>query len=172
MRSTRRNERYLPGIVLPRGAGADQRSRGGARACARRARHRRHADGRRWPASCAQLPARDAPPLLWLSKGFEPGSGRLGHEVAQALRPGSSAGVISGPSFALEVARGQPTALVAASERRRAAPSRRRRRCTARRLRVYTSTDPVGVEVGGAVKNVLALATGIADGMDEVAGSA
>ena len=74
-------------------------------------------------------------------------------------------GVLSGPSFAIEVARGQPTALVAASIDD--APARRSGRgaATPRSLRIYTSDDPIGVEVGGAVKNVLAIATGIADGM-------
>jgi glycerol-3-phosphate dehydrogenase (NAD(P)+) len=52
---------------------------------------------------------------LWLCKGFEKGSGRLGHEIAEALRPNARNGVLSGPSFAHEVALGQPTALVAAS---------------------------------------------------------
>jgi glycerol-3-phosphate dehydrogenase (NAD(P)+) len=52
---------------------------------------------------------------LWLCKGFEAGSGLLGHEIARAVRPDLPCGVLSGPSFALEVARGQPTALVAAS---------------------------------------------------------
>lgn len=101
---------------------------------------------------------------LWLCKGFEKGSGRLGHEIAQALRPQARCGVLSGPSFAHEVAQGQPTALVAASfdlslgEQAVAA-------FHSDSLRVYTSTDPIGVEVGGAVKNVLAIATGIADGL-------
>jgi len=53
--------------------------------------------------------------VLWLCKGFEAGSGALGHEIAQSLRPGGASGVLSGPSFALEVAQGRPTALVAAS---------------------------------------------------------
>ena len=101
---------------------------------------------------------------LWLCKGFEKGTGRLGHEIAQTLRPHARCGVLSGPSFAHEVAMGQPTALVAASfdlslgEQAVAA-------FHSDSLRVYTSTDPVGVEVGGAVKNVLAIATGIADGL-------
>ncbi|MEY4765720.1 MAG: hypothetical protein RI907_2393 [Pseudomonadota bacterium] len=102
---------------------------------------------------------------LWLCKGFEKGTGRLGHEVAQAVRPQVRAGVLSGPSFALEVAQGQPTALVAAS-----ADAQLCEQAVAafhsETLRVYTSPDPVGVEVGGAVKNVLAIATGIVDGMD------
>lgn len=101
---------------------------------------------------------------LWLCKGFEAGSGRLGHEIAAEVRPRLAAGVLSGPSFADEVARGRPTALVAASFDAAL--------CEAAvdafhgdTLRVYTSSDPVGVEVGGAVKNVLAIATGIADGL-------
>ncbi|HWI12367.1 MAG TPA: NAD(P)H-dependent glycerol-3-phosphate dehydrogenase [Burkholderiaceae bacterium] len=108
--------------------------------------------------------------VLWLSKGFEPGSGRLGHEIARAVDPQARVGVLSGPSFAIEVARGQPTALVAASadatlceEAVDALHSES--------LRIYTSDDPVGVEVGGAVKNVLAIATGIADAMPGLAGS-
>lgn len=103
-------------------------------------------------------------PVLWLCKGFEAGSGALGHEIARELRPGVPCGVLSGPSFAIEVARGQPTALVAASTDARL--------CAAavealhgEGLRIYTSTDPVGVEVGGAVKNVLAIATGMLDGL-------
>ncbi|MDP9045444.1 MAG: NAD(P)-dependent glycerol-3-phosphate dehydrogenase [Pseudomonadota bacterium] len=102
--------------------------------------------------------------VLWLCKGFEQRSGRLGSELAAAAAPGLRVGVVSGPSFAIEVARGQPTALVAAShdaglceEAVEALHSES--------LRLYTSDDPIGVEVGGAVKNVLAIATGIADGM-------
>ncbi|EHR73017.1 glycerol-3-phosphate dehydrogenase [Burkholderiales bacterium JOSHI_001] len=101
---------------------------------------------------------------LWLCKGFEQGSGALGHEVAAQVRPGEAAGVLSGPSFALEVAQGRPTALVVASTnlalRQRAVQA-----FHGDALRVYSSDDPVGVEVGGAVKNVLAIATGIADGL-------
>jgi glycerol-3-phosphate dehydrogenase (NAD(P)+) len=103
--------------------------------------------------------------VLWLCKGFEQGCGALGHEIANGLAVRARTGVLSGPSFALEVARGQPTALVAASvdatlcaEAVDALHSES--------LRVYTSDDPIGVEVGGAVKNVLAIATGIADGME------
>jgi glycerol-3-phosphate dehydrogenase (NAD(P)+) len=107
---------------------------------------------------------RDGRPALWLCKGFEAGSGALGHEVARQVRPGAAAGVLSGPSFALEVARGQPTALVVASSD----PALCEAAVAALHsdvLRVYTSTDVVGVEVGGAVKNVLAIATGIVDGL-------
>jgi glycerol-3-phosphate dehydrogenase (NAD(P)+) len=102
--------------------------------------------------------------VLWLCKGFEQRSGLLGHEIARSVDPGMRVGVLSGPSFAIEVARGQPTALVAAS----ADSSLCDEAIEALHgdsLRIYTSDDPIGVEVGGAVKNVLAIATGIADGM-------
>ncbi|MEO8299777.1 MAG: NAD(P)H-dependent glycerol-3-phosphate dehydrogenase [Burkholderiales bacterium] len=109
----------------------------------------------RLPADCS---------ALWLCKGFEAGTGLLGHEVAQAVNPALRCGVLSGPSFAQEVARGLPAALVAAS-----ADAALRERCVqafhSTSLRIYDSADPVGVEVGGAVKNVLAIATGVADGM-------
>ncbi|MBO9677456.1 MAG: NAD(P)-dependent glycerol-3-phosphate dehydrogenase [Acidovorax sp.] len=108
-------------------------------------------------------------PVAWLCKGFEAAAdgqsfGLLAHEVRAQAAPDLRAGVLSGPSFALEVARGQPTALVAASEdagvrdalvRAFHSPS----------LRVYANDDIVGVEVGGAVKNVLAIATGLCDGL-------
>jgi len=102
--------------------------------------------------------------VLWLCKGFAPVTGALGHEIARALNLKSSVGVLSGPSFAIEVARGQPTALVAASNDN-ALCEQAVDALHSESLRVYTSNDPVGVEVGGAVKNVLAIATGIADGM-------
>jgi glycerol-3-phosphate dehydrogenase (NAD(P)+) len=102
--------------------------------------------------------------VVWLCKGFEGGSGALGHEIAAGTRPDLRAGVLSGPSFAEEVARGQPTALVAASTEA-AVSEAAAAAFHSDTLRVYTSTDPPGVEIGGAVKNVMAIATGIADGM-------
>jgi len=106
----------------------------------------------------------DAPGILWLCKGFQEGTGWLGHEVARAICPDARVGVLSGPSFAVEVAQGRPTALVAASADA-ALCDEAVAALHSENLRIYTSTDPVGVEVGGAVKNVLAIATGIADGM-------
>lgn len=109
-------------------------------------------------------------PVAWLCKGFEAvpeGSGSFGllaHEVRAEVAPHLMAGVLSGPSFAQEVARSQPTALVAASEH----PSVREALVQALHspsLRVYANDDIVGVEVGGAVKNVLAIATGLCDGL-------
>ena len=107
-------------------------------------------------------------PVAWLCKGFEaPTSelfGLLAHEIQAQVAPDLIAGVLSGPSFALEVARGQPTALVAASTH----DAVRQALVAAFHsplLRVYANDDIVGVEVGGAVKNVLAIATGLCDGL-------
>jgi len=106
-------------------------------------------------------------PVAWLCKGFEApmgGDGLLGHEIKAEVAPALRAGILSGPSFAQEVARGQPTALVAASEHEevRAALVAAFHSET---LRVYANDDLAGVEVGGAVKNVLAIATGLCDGL-------
>jgi glycerol-3-phosphate dehydrogenase (NAD(P)+) len=103
--------------------------------------------------------------LVWLCKGFEQGSGALPHQIVEAaLGQEARAGALSGPSFADEVVRGLPCALTLASRdadfARRAAE-----RLHGGRLRVYYSTDLVGVEIGGAVKNVMAIAAGISDGM-------
>ena len=163
MRSLRRNSRYLPEVALPPAlqitsdfGAAVRHARGGLLVIAT-------------PMSgldemLRRLPGDSETGVLWLCKGFQEGTGWLGHEVANAAAPAARVGVLSGPSFAIEVARGQPTALVAASSDaalREAAVQA----FHAANLRIYTSADPVGVEVGGAVKNVLAIATGIADGM-------
>ena len=106
-------------------------------------------------------------PVAWLCKGFEAaadGPGLLGHEVQQQVAPRLAAGVLTGPSFAQEVARRQPTALVAASAH---APVRDAlvQAFHGDQLRVYANDDVAGAEVGGAVKNVLAIATGLCDGL-------
>ena len=104
-------------------------------------------------------------PVVWLCKGLEKGSARLPHQIAaEALPQAFSRGVLSGPSFAAEVAQGLPVALTLAS------PDAGFAAATAQhlhggQLRVYSSADIVGVEVGGAVKNVIALAAGISDGL-------
>lgn len=104
-------------------------------------------------------------PVIWACKGFEQGSALLPHQVVQEVLPADFPyGVLSGPSFALEVARGLPTALTLASPDDETARSLAHALHHAR-LRIYSSTDVVGVEVGGAVKNVLAIASGISDGM-------
>jgi len=164
----RRNQRYLPGVNLPEslaiscadlnGAqspliGADVLIIGTPMAGLREMLHT----------------LRDHPGVVaWLCKGFEMpqegAQGLMGHEVAREVAPQLRSGVLSGPSFALEVARGQPTALVAASAHAdvRAALVEALHGPT---MRIYANDDVVGVEVGGAVKNVLAIATGLCDGL-------
>ena len=161
MTADARNERYLPEVDLPAALSVSADL----------------AEALQWGAAgllivatpmsglrglLGQLPA--AAPVLWLCKGFEAETGALGHEIAKALRPQASAGILSGPSFALEVARRQPTALVVASGDE-ALSQLAVQAFHSDSLRIYTSGDPVGVEVGGAVKNVMAIATGIADGL-------
>ncbi|MEP6969878.1 MAG: NAD(P)H-dependent glycerol-3-phosphate dehydrogenase, partial [Betaproteobacteria bacterium] len=113
-------------------------------------------------------------PVVWLCKGFEQirtGAdavsspwGLMAHEVQAQVAPALRAGVLSGPSFAQEIAQGKPAALVAASEHADVR-SAMVAAFHGPMLRVYASEDVVGVEVGGAVKNVLAIATGLCDGL-------
>jgi glycerol-3-phosphate dehydrogenase (NAD(P)+) len=102
-------------------------------------------------------------PVAWLCKGFEH-NGLLAHEICAQAAPSLLAGVLSGPSFAQEVAHAQPTALVAASAHAAVREVLVEVFHTSS-LRVYAGDDIVGVEVGGAVKNVLAIATGLCDGL-------
>jgi glycerol-3-phosphate dehydrogenase (NAD(P)+) len=161
MIAARQNTRYLSGVVLPPSLAIDsdlqaalRRAEGGLTVIATPMSGLRQ--------MLAAVPG--SAHVLWLCKGFEAGSGLLGHEIAQELRPNAACGVLSGPSFAEEVAREQPTALVAASTdemlRESAAEV-----FHSDVLRIYTSSDPIGVEVGGAVKNVMAIATGLCDGL-------
>jgi glycerol-3-phosphate dehydrogenase (NAD(P)+) len=105
--------------------------------------------------------------LVWLCKGFEEGSSLLPHQVvAEVLGSGTATrgGALSGPSFAQEVARGLPCALTMASS---SVPLQELvvHAVHGGNLRVYACDDVIGVEVGGAVKNILAIATGVADGL-------
>ncbi len=163
MRETRENAMYLDGIALPPALQVDSDFD-------RAVEHAREGlviIGT--PMAALESMLRRLPPglrgVLWLCKGFQGGTGLLGHEIARKVRHDDTrVGVLSGPSFAAEVARGQPAALVAASED----PSLGELAVNilhGGNLRIYASIDPVGVEVGGAVKNVMAIATGIADGM-------
>jgi glycerol-3-phosphate dehydrogenase (NAD(P)+) len=166
--SGRSNARYLPGVRLPQAL----HTTADLHACLAHA-----ADGLlvvATPMSALRETLRRLPPrlpVLWLCKGFEAGTGALGHEIAEAERPAAASGVLSGPSFAIEVARGQPTALVAASFDA-ALTETAVHVFHGEALRLYRSSDPVGVEVGGAVKNVLAIATGILDGLAQAAAAA
>jgi glycerol-3-phosphate dehydrogenase (NAD(P)+) len=104
-------------------------------------------------------------PLVWACKGFEAGTSKLPHQVVvEELGSKAQCGVLSGPSFAQEVAKGLPTALTLASSDESFAHAMALE-LHSPRLRVYSSPDVVGVEVGGAVKNVMAIAAGISDGM-------
>ncbi|OHX14078.1 NAD(P)H-dependent glycerol-3-phosphate dehydrogenase [Chromobacterium sphagni] len=106
------------------------------------------------------------PPVLWACKGFEAGSSLLPHQVvAEELPADHPCGVLSGPSFAREVAQGLPAAVTVASDDGDFA-ARVARELHSPLLRLYANDDLVGVEVGGAVKNVMAIATGVADGLD------
>jgi glycerol-3-phosphate dehydrogenase (NAD(P)+) len=158
--TSRRNERYLPGFELP---STVKVTAGLAEAIQ---------DARLVLAATPVAGLRDvlgqlagAVPVVWLCKGFEEGSGELPHQIAAALLgKGARCGALSGPSFAEEVARGLPCALTLAS---RDAGFAREAAALLHggRMRVYYSADLVGVEIGGAVKNVMAIAAGISDGL-------
>jgi glycerol-3-phosphate dehydrogenase (NAD(P)+) len=168
MAGQRRNPRYLPEVELPAALRIDTDHD----AAVRHARCGLLVIATPMSALRERLAALPPSlPALWLCKGFESGSGALGHEIAREMRADAAAGVLSGPSFAVEVARGQPTALVAASASA-ALVEAAVQAFHGAALRVYRSTDPVGVEVGGAVKNVLAIATGLVDGLAARAGEA
>jgi glycerol-3-phosphate dehydrogenase (NAD(P)+) len=103
--------------------------------------------------------------IAWATKGFELGSGKLPHQVAaEELGAGRSMAVLSGPTFAREVGAGLPTAMtVAASDASFALDLAKS--ISGQHFRAYSSTDMIGVEVGGAVKNVLAIGAAISDGL-------
>lgn len=103
--------------------------------------------------------------VSWATKGFELASGLLPHEVVrQVLGAGVPTAVVSGPTFAKEVGAGLPTAMtVAASDATFAIELAQR--LSGMNFRAYTSTDMIGVETGGAIKNVLAIGAGISDGL-------
>jgi len=163
MRASRVNQKYLPGFSFPSGlevdgAIAEALDQAGLALVAV------PTAGLRDALRCVKS-ANARVPVIWLCKGFEPGRAKLPHEVArEELGEARECGALSGPSFAEEVARGLPTAVTLASRRPQFA------RETARALhspafRVYSSDDLVGVEVAGAVKNVMAIAAGICDGL-------
>ena len=163
MAAVRCNQRYLPGIELPAALGYEPdlatAVRGAAVVLLVVPSH----------AFAAMLD--DVAPLLapgatlaWATKGFEPGTGRFLHELVAQRLPGHPAAVITGPSFAKEVAAGLPSAVTVHSEDA-ACAQRVANLLHAPNLRAYTGGDMLGAELGGAMKNVLAVATGIADGM-------
>jgi len=157
----RRNQRFLPEIALP----AQLAIEADFAAAAASAELVLVATP---TAALREMLAKLAPmrkPVVWLCKGFEPVRAMLPHQVAaEVLAEGIACGALSGPSFALEVARGLPAALTLASADAGFCEATARA-LNGSRLRVYFSTDIAGVEIGGAVKNVMAIATGIADGL-------
>ena len=163
MRSNRRNQRYLPDIAFPvelkLSADLDDTLAGAELAIIAVP----VAALRATVQLIARLP--EPVPVIWLCKGFESGTAQFPHQiVAETLPAAFPRGVLSGPSFAQEVARSLPTALTLASSDAEFA-QRMAKALHHSRLRIYSSTDVVGVEIGGAVKNVLAIAAGICDGM-------
>jgi glycerol-3-phosphate dehydrogenase (NAD(P)+) len=102
--------------------------------------------------------------VAWATKGFEISSGLLPHQVAREILGARPGAVVSGPTFAKEVGAGLPTAMTVAS-RDAAFATALASRLSGPNFRAYTQADIVGVEVGGAVKNVIAIGSGIADGM-------
>jgi glycerol-3-phosphate dehydrogenase (NAD(P)+) len=155
----RRNERYLPGVEIPRSVRITAAISDAARAEVLLAAT---------PVSglrdvLHKIESESA--VVWLCKGFERDTGLLPHQIVeQTLGPAARCGVLSGPSFAQEVARGLPCALTLAA---RDAAFAREAAATLHggRMRIYYSADLVGVEIGGAVKNVMAIAAGISDGL-------
>ena len=158
------NEKYLPGQRLPGGLAVEpvlSRAVDTAGACLIAVPS--HAF-KELVAALAAMPGSRAG-LLWATKGFDPSSGRLLHEVAaDLLPPGVPLGVLSGPTFAGEVARCLPAAVTLASTDAGFACEWAARLANPR-FRVYTTDDIAGVQIAGAVKNVLAIAAGIADGL-------
>lgn len=106
----------------------------------------------------------DSAVLVVATKGIEHGTHALMTDIVAAETPGRSVVALSGPTFALEVAQQQPTAIVAASTDPGAARLVQRR-CSSAVFRVYTQSDVIGVELGGALKNIIAVAVGVADGL-------
>jgi glycerol-3-phosphate dehydrogenase (NAD(P)+) len=102
-------------------------------------------------------------PMILCSKGIDERSGQLLHDVARAACPDAQVAVLSGPSFADEVAAGLPTAVTLATEDAELAEALRQR-IARPSFRIYLSDDVIGAEIGGAVKNVLAIACGVVDG--------
>lgn len=160
----RRNERYLPGAEFPPSLAIEPDL---AKAIE---------NGEDLllavPSSALRIMLQQIKPLLgarariaWASKGFEISTGKLPHQVArEVLGPEVPIAVLSGPTFAREVGQGLPTAIAVASPDA-AFALELAESVSAGNFRAYTQSDIVGVEIGGAVKNVIAIATGGSDGM-------
>ena len=163
MRETRRNERYLPDVELPTALQLSD----DLQACVKAADlvlivTPSHAFGEILDRIAPYFPKHAG--LFWATKGFDLASGRFLHQLVAERLPDVPAAILTGPSFAQEVAEGLPTALTVHS----ADPAFAQRIADlvhTPRFRAYTGTDMIGAELGGAMKNVLAVATGVSDGM-------
>ena len=158
------NPRYLPGVALPRELRATTDLRAAlAAADLVLVVVPSHAFAETLRALAPLRPPQAG--VAWATKGFEPGSGRFLHEVAaEVLGEGVPLAVVTGPSFAREVAQGLPTALTVHSDSE-AFGLQVAEALHGPAFRAYTGNDMRGAELGGAMKNVLAVATGVADGM-------
>lgn len=158
MRALRENLRYLPGFAIPEGVGFGLMSETSPAELTVVAVPSGAVRG-----VLAALPAAPAG-IVVASKGLDHDSGRLLSQVAAGVWPGVPVGVLSGPNLAVEIVRGVPTAAVAASaDPALADETRAAFGCAS--FRVYASDDVAGVEVAGALKNVVAIACGMADGL-------
>jgi len=164
MQRERCNSRYLPGATFPQRLGAEpvlERALEGARDVLLAVPSDAFAETLAQVARVLPRPQT----VSWATKGLEPGSGRfLEQVVLERFGPSVPRALLSGPTFASEVARGLPTAVTLAVSHEVQA-RRLAERFHGPDFRVYISTDMVGVQVGGAVKNVLAIAAGISDGL-------
>jgi glycerol-3-phosphate dehydrogenase (NAD(P)+) len=169
LQDERCNQRYLPGVVFPDTLRTEARLETLGRDCERFVVV---VPSRAFRATLETLaPALQGAPrgspltVVWGTKGFDPDRGQLLSDVvAEVLGPDPVAAAISGPSFAREVGEQRPTALTVAA-RRGLDAERIARWFRNERTRVYTNTDLAGVQLGGAIKNVIAVAAGISDGL-------
>jgi len=159
----RENRRYLPGIHFPQHLQVSGQLED---AITRAQEILVVVPSHAFAAVCGQIAqvAPDTPSLSWATKGFDPATGGLLSEVAGRILPHTSLAVLSGPTFAGEVARGLPTAITVASASTDHA-TRVAGYLGSENFRAYTSEDMIGVQTGGACKNVMAIAAGISDGL-------
>ena len=163
MRAARLNARYLPGCPLPDSLQFDPDFDAVTTSADLIVIAVPSSGLRPTLAALARHPA--LPPVVWVCKGFEHGSRKLPHQLIAELLPAhGKTGVLSGPSFAQEVAHGYPTALTLASHDS-ALARHLAGALSGHRLRIYAHDDVIGVELGGALKNVMAIAAGICDGL-------
>ena len=164
MRQERLNARYLPEATFPPGLNASGDWDEVLQAADLLVIATPLAGLRPLAQRLAGTPAAQGRPVVWLCKGLEASTALLPHEVLEAVWPAARAGALSGPSFAAEVAAGLPVALVVATAQD-AVASACQEALHHGAARIYRSDDLAGVETGGALKNIMAIAAGICDGL-------